>query len=597
MPQVIAELTLERGDAKRPRPPQVPEQVFTYALGFLETSRDSLRFLWRDNTRWLGIHLVRKAGAGSPVVRAPFGGQAFTQALYSSTDRVSLRISELEMPRAVTVREIDVLTLVALGLTNAGIAERLGTSARTVSTQIERLLTKMDQGTRGGLAALAVDSGLLRLPIPGGVDGSAGIGVVELESVVSAVPRTSQAPLRPSYPRKRPIYVGTLIPTGAAGADGVEVLNGSQLAVDELNATGGVGGRSIELVTAHVDLFDWNSVQRGLGDLFSKDVDAITTSYASAENMAMVDLIADFGKPFLHTATFEEQVQLVESNQARYGAIFQTCASENHYGGGLFRLLTDLEVRGVWRPRSRRMVSIEVDSSSTHVTTESFISTADRAGWSVDELITVPLHVVDWSRIIQRLAELDPEVVMITHFLDSEVARFQVAFAAARLPALAYFIYAASIPAFGAAAGPFADGAIWSTTTGTYDDLLGRRFRDQYVTRFGHRPGWSQAGSAYDQVRLLASAWSATSSRRTSDVVQYLRRLPHRGVNGVYYFGERSQSTLSYPDVTPDASMGQAHMVYQIQDGEHRPLGPEPFGTAAAFRRPSWFPPALTPSV
>ena len=78
------------------------------------------------------------------------------------------------MPRGITVREVDVLTLLALGLTNSGIAERLGTSARTVSTQIERLLTKLDQGTRGGLAALAVDSGLLRLPIPGGVDGTPG---------------------------------------------------------------------------------------------------------------------------------------------------------------------------------------------------------------------------------------------------------------------------------------------------------------------------------------------------------------------------------------------------------------------------------------
>jgi branched-chain amino acid transport system substrate-binding protein len=76
--------------------------------------------------------------------------------------------------------------------------------------------------------------------------------------------------------------------------------------------------------------------------------------------------------------------------------------------------------------------------------------------------------------------------------------------------------------------------------------------------------------------------------------VRYLRRWPHRGVNGVYYFGETNHSTLSYPDLTPDASMAQAHMIYQIQSGSHCALAPEPFGSCSRFRVPSWCPPLLT---
>lgn len=576
MSRVVAELTIEAGARTRPSHPAVPPRVLDYAEAFLSTARDSLRFLWRADDVWLAVHLIKKR-------YDPDGSSVRT-----TGDRVAVRVATVEMPRGITLREVDVLTLLALGLTNVGIAERLGTSARTVSTQIERLLTKLDQGTRGGLAALAVDSGLLRLPIPGGVDGTPGIGVVELESIVTAVPRSLTAPLRPAYPRKSPLVVGSLIPTGAAAADGVEVRHGATLAVEEINATGGVGGRRVELVTADVDLFDWASLQRGLERLFDFEVDAITTSYASAENSAVIDLAADYGKPFLHTATFAEQVLRAESDPSHYGAVFQTCASETFYGVGLIRFLGDLEASGVWHPRSRRIVSVEANTPSTQVTNEHFLATAAQLNWSLADLIRVSVPTTDWAAAVRRIAAAEPDVVMVTHFLDQEVAAFQQAFVAAGLDALVYCVYAASIPRFQDSAGGAADGLIWSTTTGTYDDVLGRRFRNQYAARFGRAPGWSQAGAAYDQVNLLAAAWCGSATRETDDVVRYLRRWPHRGVNGVYYFGDTNQSTLSYPDLTPDASMGQAHMVYQIQGGTHRVLAPEPFGACTQFRLPGW---------
>ncbi|BBY28486.1 ABC transporter substrate-binding protein [Mycolicibacterium sediminis] len=575
MSRVVAELTIEPGARTHPTHPAVPPRVVEYAEAFFATARDSLRFLWRSDDRWLAVHLIRQQSR-------PDGTSLRTG------ERVAVRVAEVEMPRGITLREVDVLTLLALGLTNVGIAARLGTSARTVSTQIERLLTKLDQGTRGGLAALAVDSGLLRLPIPGGVDGTHGIGVVELESIVTAVPRSPAPPLRPAYPRKRPLVVGSLIPTGAAAADGVEVRHGATLAVEEINATGGIAGRRVELVTAEVDLFDWASVERGAQRLFALEADAITTSYASAENSAVIDVIADYGKPFLHTATFAAQVEQAEADPSRYGAVFQTCASETFYGVGLIRLLTELESAEVWRPRSRRIVSVEAATTSTRVTNEHFLAVAGQTNWSLVDLIRVPVPSTDWVKVARRIAAADPEVVMVTHFLDQEVAAFQQAFVAEGLQSLVYCIYGPSIPRFQDSVGAAADGVIWSTTTGTYDDILGRRFRNQYAARFGRAPGWSQAGAAYDQVNLLAAAWCATATPDTGDVVRYLRRWPHRGVNGVYYFGDTSQSTLSYPDLTPDASMGQAHMVYQIQGGTHHALAPEPFGSSSRFRMPAW---------
>jgi DNA-binding NarL/FixJ family response regulator len=50
---------------------------------------------------------------------------------------------------------MDVLRLVAAGLSNRDIAERLFLSPRTVETHVARLLAKTGTATRGGLGALS----------------------------------------------------------------------------------------------------------------------------------------------------------------------------------------------------------------------------------------------------------------------------------------------------------------------------------------------------------------------------------------------------------------------------------------------------------
>ncbi len=63
--------------------------------------------------------------------------------------------------------------------------------------------------------------------------------------------------------------------------------------------------------------------------------------------------------------------------------------------------------------------------------------------------------------------------------------------------------------------------------------------------------------------------------------------MPYRGVNGVYYLGGESHCALSYPDTTNDPSLGQAHLVLQVQDGESRVLAPGLYAEAQ-FRTPPW---------
>ena len=71
-----------------------------------------------------------------------------------------------ENPAGLTARELEVLLLVADGLRNAEIAQRLVVSEKTVDHHVSAVLRKLDVRSRGSAAAAAVRLGI-RPPGPG----------------------------------------------------------------------------------------------------------------------------------------------------------------------------------------------------------------------------------------------------------------------------------------------------------------------------------------------------------------------------------------------------------------------------------------------
>lgn len=80
-------------------------------------------------------------------------------AFASRPELVKRRLPELEL---LTDREVEVLRLVARGMSNSEISEHCQLCEGTVKTHLSRAMTKLDVNTRAQLVVLAYESGLVR---------------------------------------------------------------------------------------------------------------------------------------------------------------------------------------------------------------------------------------------------------------------------------------------------------------------------------------------------------------------------------------------------------------------------------------------------
>ncbi|NUR28241.1 MAG: response regulator transcription factor, partial [Catenulispora sp.] len=114
-------------------------------------------FLLKDAPAADLVHGVRVVAAGEALL-AP----SVTRRLIA--DFAARRPADRPAPRAVgalTPREIDVLRLVARGLSNQEIAAELVLAEQTVKTHVSRILTKTGLRDRAQAVVLAYESGLV----------------------------------------------------------------------------------------------------------------------------------------------------------------------------------------------------------------------------------------------------------------------------------------------------------------------------------------------------------------------------------------------------------------------------------------------------
>lgn len=130
-----------------------------------DTVVDALRagasgFLVKDTDPAELIRAVRTIAAGEALLSPSVTRRLIAQVV----GRPNRTPSDPALLRELTPREREVMAIVAEGLTNAEIAERLVVSPLTAKTHVSRIMLKLGARDRAQVVVMAYQSGLVRAP-------------------------------------------------------------------------------------------------------------------------------------------------------------------------------------------------------------------------------------------------------------------------------------------------------------------------------------------------------------------------------------------------------------------------------------------------
>ncbi|MCB2376445.1 response regulator transcription factor [Hymenobacter sp. BT635] len=106
------------------------------------------------------IHGIRTVALGRPFLCTEIGLETLRKLTLNLSDK--LYHSHDQHPAELSGRELEVLQLIAEGLTNAEIADKLFTSKRTIETHRQNIIEKTQAKNTAALIKFAVNQGLVK---------------------------------------------------------------------------------------------------------------------------------------------------------------------------------------------------------------------------------------------------------------------------------------------------------------------------------------------------------------------------------------------------------------------------------------------------
>ncbi|MDH6266148.1 branched-chain amino acid transport system substrate-binding protein [Rhizobium sp. SG_E_25_P2] len=395
-----------------------------------------------------------------------------------------------------------------------------------------------------------------------------------------------------------PIAIGSALPmSGIAAADGIEFKNGLDLAIEEINAAGGVLGRPLELHVEDTKEMGADLVSQAMQRLIDRhSAPLIINGYNLGTNMIEMDVAADNDVIMMHYNTLISHNEKFKTDPERYYGSFQGDPPEYWYGPGCLNFLKTLADDGKWKAPNKKIAIIPSANEYSIVIANAIRDKAKEFGFEVSLFETVPFPTNQWGPTLAKIRQDPPAAIIVTHFLPQDLAQFMTQFLTEPTNSLIYMQYGPSLPAFREIGGEAVNGVIYSTVIGCLPDEFSKPYRETYRKKFGPSAAYITGSQTYDGLWMWALSAAIAggpsepfNKEQTKKVAGAMRRLVYRGVNGTYRADPAGQSSYCYPTQVADPSLGMPHQFLQHQDYKTDPkLISPPLYATDSFLLPPW---------
>lgn len=389
----------------------------------------------------------------------------------------------------------------------------------------------------------------------------------------------------PSFAQADVIKIGVLAPvSGPAAADGQEMVNGAQLAVDELNAAGGVQGYTFEVVVGDAADQSAAAVATAAERLLSdREMGAIMTGYASGSNFE-IEMMAEQEMIYLISANSAQTRDIIAPDPDAFPTVWSFTPSFDAYNTGVVPAIEGLMEGGAVELSGKTVAIISSDNPYSKTIADGLVESFQGAGWEVTVNDLVPFgEIGDWRGFLAQVRQNPPAVVINTDYLPGNAAAFMSQFMEQPTNSLVFIQYAPSVPEFLELTKDASSGVLYNLLGGTLPPSASERSKqviDAYQAAFGTEPG-AYGPALYEQVMVYADALEAVGD-------------PADRVAIGEWIGSASKETaagmMSFDPATHLAVQGDGGIplqFYQIQDGKRVLFAPSEYANGE-FMTPPW---------
>ncbi|WP_030904887.1 branched-chain amino acid ABC transporter substrate-binding protein [Streptosporangium amethystogenes] len=312
--------------------------------------------------------------------------------------------------------------------------------------------------------------------------------------------------------KDEPIVLGMLIPqSGSEAAIGPYMSNAAQLAIDEINAKGGVLGRTLELKTAD-DACDAQSAAAGANKLVTEGIDVSVGGYCSGATLPTLPIFGKAGIPMIIPAANSQE--LVDQKLKH---VFLINGTGSQQAAAAEKWITKQGSKSVALMHDNTSYSKDIA-----LRTQNLLEAPGGAEAAIIEAVTPKES--DYSANITNVLAKKPDFVYWTgYFQEGGLIARQLRQAG----------YKGSImvgdgsvsPKLVEIAGAEAAEGLYATMTQTPDTLEGAEgWIDAYKKKYGAEPG-PYSNQAYDAVRLAAEAVTKAGGTDGTKVIAALEAI------------------------------------------------------------------------
>jgi len=393
------------------------------------------------------------------------------------------------------------------------------------------------------------------------------------------VPKEEVTPEEEATPEVlEPIKVGLpLSMTGWYAEDGQYMHDAAILAIEEINAAGGLLGRLLEPIIFDVENQQAEKIIAAAEKLIGGDkVDVLITGYAGIG--VDVEYFGKYDVPFFNGNASDRCVEMVIADPSKNN-VFQV----DDMTTGFARVSAEFLLGLPYNYPSNKIASITMDDEWSLSFSGVLQETLINEGWESVMYETASYGTREWGPILTKIRGLDPAPAII--HLESLAAEEGITFVQQFLEdptdSLIWLGYGFTLPGYERLMGEEGDG-LMGFSWFYVDTEKGRAYAQHYEEMWGYEPPGSIPGWVYDAVYIWAEAVKRVGDPSDyAAVIKAIQDYPYEGALGLFEFvvpGNYAPTDADLPTSFVQLQGGEYTIIY-------RHLTPE---SGVEFLVPPW---------